>query len=203
MGIIPPKENAKAKRHGEHMSKALKVGDVFVKSDDKQAILYEISSREKFNWHTGQAPTAEFAATVAAGADSGFVDLDRLDPRQNPPELMQLRLGFEDGFTYFVKYPSGTNIHGVNKDKDVAFLNAERSQAIMPNEDYEYWAINGNYPSVLAQNNFGYTDTPMVFAEGWRYVYRIASAEKLAAVKARMIRPRYIMIGGVAQQEGS
>ncbi len=183
------------------MSKPLKVGDVFIYSKEPN-VLYEVSGREKFNWHTGQAPTAEFGA-VANNANSGWVDLDRLDPRQTPPELVQLRLGFEDGFAYFIKYPSGTSIHGVNKDKDIGFLDAERSPKLLPNEDYEYWAMNGCYPSVNAQNLTGYADTPMVFVEGYRYTFKPAGGAKLTLVSTGRIRPRYIQEGGVAQQEGS
>lgn len=184
------------------MSKPLKVGDVFILSTDASPILHEVVSREKFNWHTGQAPTAEFAA-VLNNANSGWVDLERLDPRQNPAELMQIRLGFEDGLAYFIKYPSGTNIHGVNRDKDIGYLDSERSPKLLPNDDYEYWATYGIYPSVNAQNTTGYTDTPMVFAEGWRYVIKEASGGKLSLVSAGRIRPRYIQIGGVAAMEGS
>lgn len=183
------------------MSKPLKVGDVFVYNKEPNT-LYEVTGREKFNWHTGQAPTAEFGV-VATATNSGWVDLTRLDPRQTPRELVQIRLGFEDGMAYFVKYPSGTNIHGVNLDKDVGYLDAERSPKLLPNEDYEYWAMNGSYPSVNAQNTTGYADTPMVFAEGWRYMFISASGAKAALVKAGRIRPRYVQEGGVAQQEGS
>jgi hypothetical protein len=163
--------------------------------------LYVVKLREKFNYETNN--TDDFTAAVAAAGNSGWVDLVNLEPRKSPPELVQMVMGFEDGFDYYVKYPSGTNIHGVNKDKDVGFINSERSPELAPNEDYECWMTYGWYPSVNAKNHTAYSDTPKLVAEGYKYTFRVPNGRELAAVKAGKRAVRFIQMGGVAQQEGS
>lgn len=182
------------------MSKPIRVGEILRLSISPE-ILYVIRAREKFNTDSPEK-TVAFSA-VAAAANSGFIDLDDLDPRETPPELVQIRLGFEDGFDYYIKYPSGTNIHGVNLDKDVGFINSERSPALAPNDDYEYFATHGWWPTVNAKNHTAYSDTPKVYAEGWRYTLRKASPGERAVITGGRKIARWIQMGGVAQQEGS
>jgi len=182
------------------MSKPLRNGELIRLSTDLEGI-YAVQLKEKFNTDSPERTTV-FAA-VAAAANSGWTDLDDLDPREHPPELLQIRLGFEDGLDYYVKYPTGSNIHGVNRDKDVGFINSEKSPRLMPNDDYEYWALHDWYPSVNAKNHTAYSDTPKVFAEGWKYTIRPATVQEAAAVRAGKRYCRFVQLGGVQQMEGS
>jgi len=182
------------------MSKPLRNGELIRLSTNLEGI-YAVQLKETFNTDSPER-TVAFEAVVAAGS-SGWTDLDDLDPREHPPELLQIHLGFEDGFNYYVKYPSGSNIHGVNRDKDVGFLNSERSPALMPNDNYEYWALHDWYPSVNAVNPTAYTDTPKVYASGYKYTIRPATPAEAAAVKAGRRYCRFVQLGGVQQMEGS
>jgi len=182
------------------MSKYLRNGDLIRISDDPSQV-FAVMLKEKFN--TDAANRTQAYAAVAAAANSGWIDLDNLDPRDKPKELLQIRLGFEDGLDYYVKYPSGTNMHGINRDKDIGMLNAQLSPRLLPNDDYEYWAINGWYPSINAKNETAYADTPRVYAEGMRYSLRAASLREVTAVERGARYCRFIQMGGVQQQEGS
>lgn len=182
------------------MSKPLRNGELLRLSTDLEGI-WAVYLKEKFN--TDSPERTQLFAAVAAAANSGWIDLDDLDPRDNPKELLQIRMGFEDGLHYYVKYPSGTNIHGVNRSKDVAYLDSMKSPRLMPNDDYEYWALHDWYPSVNAVNPTAYADTPKVFAEGWRYTLRKATVPEARAVQTGGRYCRFIQLGGVQQQEGS
>lgn len=182
------------------MSKPLRNGELLLLSTDLEGY-WVVNLKEKFNTDSPER-TQAFAAVLAA-ANSGWIDLDDLDPRDNPKELLQIRMGFEDGLNYYIKYPSGTNIHGINRDKDVAYLDAMKSPRLLPNDDYEYWALHDWYPSVNAVNPTAYADTPKVFAEGWRYTLRRATTKEIAAATSGRRYARFIQLGGVQQQEGS
>lgn len=181
------------------MSSPLHVGDVVRLSTESER-LFVVDGMEKFNWETG---AAEFAVVIAAALATGWTDLDNLDPKKDPKELYQIRVGIEDGFTVYIKYPSGTNIHGVNMQKNVGYLNAQRSPALIPNSDYEYWLLNGSYPAVNCVNNTAYPDTPRLYIEGWKYVLRPARTDDTAAIARFGIRPKWIEVGGIEPRGGS
>jgi len=182
------------------MSKPMRVHDVFEFSSEP-GVYYVVTAREKFNSDSPEDSANAFAA-VTSGNNSGWKQLKELDPKENPAELYHVVLGFEDGFDYYLKFPAGTNIHGLNEDKDVAFINAERSPAICPNEDYEMFLLHGDYPEINAVNNHTYSDTPKVYAEGWKYLFKPAGVAVRDRILNRAIRPRFIQRGGLAGMGG-
>jgi len=185
------------------MSRPMKIGDFFTVNKLPGRVLV-VTKREKFNYETDTAAQATvFTATVLTTANSGWRNLEDLDPAQHPMELYQGIISSEDGFDYYIKYPIGTNIHGVNKARDVGYINSERSHPLSPDDDYEYWGIYKWYPAVLAMNNTPYTDTPKVFVSGWKYLFRDANAGERTLVVGHKVPCRNIMLGGVAQEEGS
>lgn len=112
--------------------------------------------------------TDAFAA-VATGAESGFKDHDKLEPREDPPELYFVRWGIQDGCDYHLKLPSGTERLGVYQKKDIGKITALDSDHLTPAEDYGFWMIHGDFPSYNAKNKTGYTITPCVYFEGEKY----------------------------------
>jgi len=185
------------------MSRPLRIGEFF-RVSRKPGRIMVCTKREKFNYESDTAAAATlFTAVVAAAANSGWRPMEDLEPRTVPEEVIQVVLGFEDGFDYYVKFPAGTNIHGVNKQREWAYINAERSHQLHPNDDYEYWCIEKWYPSIIAVNNTPYADTPKVFAQGERYLFRDATVEEGTLVRAHKVPCRYILMGGVASEEGS
>ena len=185
------------------MSKPLKIGEFFQCARLPGRVLV-VTKREKFNYEsdTAAVPTL-FLAAVNPTFNSGWRPMEDLEPRTVPEEVVQLVLGFEDGLDYYIKFPAGTNIHGVNRAREVAYINSERSHHLHPNDDYEYWAIQKWYPSILAMNNTAYADTPKVFVQGYRYLFRNASGGEIALVQAHKVSCRTIQVGGVASEEGS
>jgi len=111
----------------------------------------------------------EFAAAVAAGANSGFIDIERLEPRGSPPELYDLLLGFDDGLNYFLKYPAGVDRYNPNKRSEVASLNAAMTHRYAMNDQYRLWLLNSDTISIRANNNTAYARTPRVYFEGMKY----------------------------------
>lgn len=122
----------------------------------KEPLIYETTSDE-------------FAAAVAAAANSGFVDIENLEPRQNPPELYDLLLGFDDGLDYFLKYPAGVDRFNPYKRSEAAYLNAAMTHRYAMNERFRIWMVYGDTISIRANNNTNYSRTPKVFFEGMKY----------------------------------
>lgn len=148
------------------MSETLLEGH-FVKIGDE---FFVVQSREAFNYITGNTTTAEFTTSVATGSESGFVNIDVLDPvKTGSAQLYQIWMGVKDGIRYFVKIPSGTNRFGVNEDQDVGFIDNEKSPYFAMNKLYEFWLVEHAFPSVNADNDTGKTIYPKVFFEGMKY----------------------------------
>lgn len=179
------------------MSKPLRIGQIFELSTDPNRY-FVVTSRERFNLDD---PDDSHFAAVATTLNSGWIDLVNLDPKENPPHLYQVHLGFENGGDYYIKFPTGTNIHGVNETKNVGFLNALRSPAIFPNDDYEYWLLS-EYPSVNMVNNTPYAITPKIYASGYKYLFRPVGPREAAAVKARPTASIMLQRGGLAGMGG-
>lgn len=176
------------------MSKPLKIGQIFQFSTSLGQHRF-ITKRERFNIDDPDDTT--FIA-VATTLNSGWIDLVKLEPSNNPTTLFQAHLGFEDGGDYYIKFPQGVNIHGVNEAMDVAFINALRSPAIFPNDDYEYWLLHGDYPSINMVNNTPYAITPHVYASGYKYRFRGAFPREMAMVEARPALSVVLQRGGLA-----
>ncbi len=180
------------------MSKPMRVGQIFHLSSDPE-FYYVVTSRERFNLDD---PDNEEFVAVAAAANSGWIDLVNLDPKENPAHLYQVHLGFENGGDYYIKFPTGTNIHGVNEAKNVAYLTALRSPAIFPNDDYEYWLLHSDYPAINMVNNMAYEITPKVYASGYKYLFRKANGGELLAIAARPTVAMLVPRGGLAGMGG-
>lgn len=149
------------------MSEKLRVGDnVFIPS--LQNKYFTIKAVEPFNYATGEGSSTEFTS-IATGAASGFKNIDILEPDDNPRRLFQVRFGVKDGCTYFFKIPTGTNRWGVDVDKDVGYIDNEKSPYYAMNPNYEFWLIHDVYPSVNASNATGASVTPKVHFEGFKY----------------------------------
>jgi len=148
------------------MSEYLLPGQI-VKIDDR---FYEIETFEAFTYETTSA-TGEFSS-VATGAESGFKDMENLEPRGEPAELYQLRWGVQDGGDYYMKFPPGTERFGVHLKKDVGHIDAKINNYLAMNEDFEIWLIHNDYPSINCDNDTGYSLTPKVWFQGMKYNYK-------------------------------
>lgn len=137
-------------------------------------------------------------ASVATGSDSGWKDHDKIEPREEPPELYQVRCGFEDGCAYYVKLPSGTERFGVYEKRSIGKMNNVISPKMAKNEDYEFWLINGIFPSFKADNDTGYSITPNVFFEGFKYnIKKVADKVTVDRLKSGSLPYRVIVLGGI------
>ena len=166
--------------------------------DDPLNKFYTIVRREPFDYVTGEEDTAIFA-TVAPGAESGFKNIETLDPDKTPLHLFQVRMGFRDtgDIKYYIKIPSGQNRFGVDEDKEIGFLNAEKSPYYDPNPDFQFYLIDGWYPTINCVNGSPCTIMPKVWFRGMKYDIELADEATIAAIKAGKIPHRKIFFGGV------
>ena len=146
---------------------------------------WQVVQKEAFNYETGRSDTAEFT-TVAVGAASDYKNIGVLEPDQTPAHLFQVRMGVLDGFHYYVKIPTGTDRLGVDADKNVGFIDNEKSPAYEPDESYEFWLIHNYYPSINAKSEYPHyaSGVPKVFFSGMKYAIKeVKDATILTALK--------------------
>lgn len=135
---------------------------------------FRVLRRERLIYISNEGDKTEFSA-VATGAESGWIDIEALDPATN--ELYQLRPGVKDGCKYHEKL-TGKERHGPNKDVDMAYFCNHDSLWTDPSEDFEFFLVKDMYPSYKADNDTGYSVTPKVYFKGWKYDYEEATEYK-------------------------
>jgi hypothetical protein len=158
---------------------------------------YEITAAEPFEYETGTEDTAIFSA-VSSGSDSGYKNIELLEPDDVPPHLFQVLWGVKDTqVKYYLKLPTGTNRMGVDEDKDIGFITAEKSPYYAPNPLYQFWLLHAWYPSIKAVNESPVTITPKIWFKGMKYDIKKVGGETLELLKAGKLPCRRIEIGGV------
>lgn len=165
---------------------------------------YQIGDVEPFLYETGTSDTAEFSATVASGAESGFKNIPVLEPDDSPPRLFWVEWGVKDGCRYQIKIPTGTDRLGLDEDKDVGFLTNEKSPYFDPDPRFGFWIVANFYPAINAKNYTPNTLTPKVWFQGKKYdIIKVTDQEVITKLKnyERGISPSIpftrITIGGV------
>lgn len=167
--------------------------------DDPLMGFYRIVRREPFDYETGEEDTAIFS-TVASGAESGFKNIETLEPDDKPLHLFQVLWGVKHtgNIKYYVKIPTGQNRFGVDDDKEIGFINAERSPHYDPNPLFQFYLISDWYPSINCVNNSPVTIQPKVWFRGMKYdIEKITDTAELQAIEAGKIPHRRIYFGGV------
>ena len=137
---------------------------------------YRILRKEPLIYITNEGDTTEFA-TVATGADSGFKDIEKLEPETH--QLYQLRPGVKDGCRYFPRL-TGKDRYGPALDIDMAYFTNQDSFYTAPTEDYEFFLVKDMFPSYKATNDTGSTITPQIFFRCWQYDYEQATEYSVA-----------------------
>lgn len=158
---------------------------------------FKITGEEAFTYKTGDSDTAEFS-TVAFGAETGFKNIEVMEPDDIPKRLFYVLWGVRDMAEYYLKIPSGTNRLGTDEDKDVGYINAMKSPYHSPNPQYAFWLIHDFYPSINCKNTVPTTITPVVWFCGYKYdIEEIKAVEILTKLRAKTIPCKEIVIGGV------
>jgi len=161
--------------------------------DDPYREYYKIVKREPFDYETGEEDTAVFS-TVAFGAESGFRNIDQLDPDKDPLHLFQVRWGVQDTRAkYYIKIPAGQNRYGVDEDKEIGFINADRSPFYDPNPLYEFFLMYDWVPAFNCKNTGPVTITPKLWFRGMKYNIERISDQRAAASGVH----RKIVFGGL------
>jgi hypothetical protein len=161
--------------------------------DDPLLSYYKIVRREPFDYETGEEDAALFS-TVAFGAESGFVSIEVLEPDKDPQHLFQVRWGVQHTLAkYYIKIPSGQNRFGIDDDKEIGFVNADKSPFYDPNPQFEFWLINGWVPAVNCRNNGPTTIRPKIWFKGYKYDIEKVADQRGASVGAY----RKIVFGGL------
>jgi len=167
--------------------------------DEPLKQFYKIVRREPFEYETGEEDTAIFT-TVASGAESGFKDIATLEPDNKPLHLFQVLWGVADSgpIKYYVKIPSGQNRFGVDEDKEIGFINAQKSPYFDPDPLYQFYLIAEWTPSINCKNNSAVTITPKVWFKGMKYdIEPITNPGLLDSLNAGKTPHRRIYFGGV------
>lgn len=179
--------------------------DVFLKEgfvvwiDDPLKKFYTISRREAFDYETGDENSAYFS-TVASGSTSGFKGIEILEPDNKPPHLFQVLWGVADTgkIKYYIKIPTGQNRIGVDEDKEIGFINADKSPHYDPNPMYQFYLINGWYPSIDCRNGSPVTITPKIWFRGMKYdIEELTNKTKLAALENGAATFKKVILGGI------
>ena len=159
---------------------------------------YRILRREPFEFETGQEDTAIFS-TVAFGSSSGFKNVELLEPDNNPLHLFQVLWGVQHtgNVKYYMKIPTGQNRFGVDEDKEIGFINEEKSPWYDPDPLFQFWLIHEWYPSVNCVNGSPVTITPKVWFKGMKYDIELVKDERTLAQIRSGGAFRKIVFGGV------
>ena len=176
----------------------LKPGQI-VWIDEPLTSYYRIIRREPFNYVTGEEDTAKFS-TVASGSESGFKAMSDLEPDNKPLHLYHVLWGVKDigDIKYYVKIPTGQNRFGIDTDKEIGYVDADKSFYAEPNPLYEFYLINEWYPSVNCKNNSAFTILPKVWFRGMKYdIDPIKDASTIRALDSGQMAHRRIYFGGV------
>lgn len=129
---------------------------------------FRVGKEEGLTYETGTSDTAEFAA-VASGSESGFKNIDVLEPDDAPRHLFWIEWGVKDGCQYSMKVPTGTDRLGVDEDKDVGFITNEKSPYYDPERLYGFWLVSDYYPAVNANNVTPVSLTPKIWFKGKKW----------------------------------
>jgi hypothetical protein len=131
---------------------------------------YRILRREPFDFVTGEESPAIFS-TVASGNQSGFKNIDTLEPDNDPLHLFQVFWGVADvgDIKYYLKIPTGQNRFGVDKNKEIGFLNADKSPFYEPNPTFQFFLVHDHVPSVNCVNGSPAVITPKIWFRGMKY----------------------------------
>lgn len=133
-----------------------------------EVTFYRLGAPEPFLYITGDGPNVEFTS-VSAGSESGFKNIDNVDPNERPKRLQFTMWGVRDGCQYFIKIPTGTNRLGTDKDLDVGYITCLISPYFAPDEQFGFWLIHDFYPAVNAKNVTAAAVTPKVWFKGIKY----------------------------------
>ena len=166
-------------------------------SSEIEAKNYKITREEALRYITGDEDTAVFSA-VTSGNESGFKNIELLEPDKTPKHIANVDWGVKSGGKYYLKLPTGTNRFGVDRDKDVGYLTNEISPWLDPDPQWGFWLINDYYPAINLVNNTLFSVTPQIFFYGKKYdITEVTGPEKVEAEK----RFTPIVIGGVKGSE--
>lgn len=113
---------------------------------------FKVGKTEPFTYETGTSDTAEFSS-VSSGSESGFKNIDVLEPDESPRHLFWVEWGVKSGGYYQIKIPTGTDRLGTDEDKDVARITNVKSPHYAPGP-YGFWLINDYYPAINFVNKW-------------------------------------------------
>jgi hypothetical protein len=159
---------------------------------------FEITAIEPFNYMTGDEDATDPFSSVAASGSKDYTNISVLDPDEDPAHLYEVFWGVKTGGIYRMKLPAGTQRLGVDEDKDVGYVDMQRSPWFAPNPAYKFWLRHDRYPQI-AFSNISTTDaiTPKILFEGYKYDLQPATNDAIANMKTRGVPPKKIIVGGV------
>lgn len=136
-------------------------------------LFYKVIASEGFEYKF------PFSAAVASGGESGFINVENLEPDDRPMHLFYVLWGIRDGCGYQIKIPTGTDRLGVDEDKDVARITNRHNPHYAPDPLYAFYIISDMYPAINAVNNTPASVTPEIYFMGEKYDLEIVDDDEI------------------------
>ena len=160
------RDNRKGKNMPEGLE-YLKIGAFlrFVGSDVPSAKAnkyYQVKAKEPFHFETGREDTTVFSS-VASGSNSGWKNLEIMEPDSDPLHLLAADWGVEDGCRYYMRIPTGTSRLGLDMDQDIGFVDNLTSHKLRPNSVYGFYLLEELYPAFDVYNDTPYAVVPQIW----------------------------------------
>ena len=176
----------------------LKIGHIIYIQDPIEKF-FAIAGREPFDFETGEEDTLLYSE-VASGAESGFIEIENLEPDENPLHLFEVLWGVNhtNNVKYYIKYPSGVSRLGTDDDKDIGFINSDKSPGVDPDPSYKFYTYPDHYPSINCENHSAVIITPKIYFKGMKYqIDEIKDTVTLQKLTSGAIPFRRIVLGGL------
>lgn len=155
---------------------------------------YRLLTTEDFEYVTGQTSGTPEFSTVTTNNNTGFKDIDVLEPSHVPLRCAYVEMGFKDGLNYAFKLKSGVIRYGPDHDLNAAVLNNLKSPFFSP--VLSFWLVWDWFPSVQATNTTPFTVTPKVYFRGKKYdIEEVPLQERQRAIQSG--KYTLITLGGI------
>jgi hypothetical protein len=166
--------------------------------DDPYNGFYRIARREPFDFVTGEESPAIFTP-VLPGGQSAYQNVVTLEPDNDPLHLFQVRWGVQESgnVKYYLKVPTGQNRFGVDVNKEIGYINADKSPWFDPDPLFQFWLVHDWIPAVNMRNGSPTTITPKIWFRGMKYdIEKITNAGTISQLRQSGVHKK-IVFGGV------
>lgn len=149
---------------------------------------YKVVRREPFSYITGNETPVIFS-TVASGSETGFKNIDALEPDDDPMHIFQVLWGVADydPVKYYMKIPSGQNRFGLDNDKEIGFVDAAISPWFNPSALFQFWLKPDWIPAINCKNGSACVITPKIYFQGMKYDVAALTKDQAGTIYKKVV----------------